>query len=166
MPTLNTICGRDIVAWCPQVNLEVSGFGGGSAGDWLRPSDRSSVSSNGWRQIRQAIATVFAVPTTTSLMVGNTDTRHYWGLAEDIYRFSPVVMHVDDVRTQSRATAQAVYRDGVVAQISGEKVWGGCSKMGKGLEGPKSQFPWHTGSSSKAVWPCDWRACRSGCFTA
>ena len=31
-------------------------------------------------------------------MVGNTDTRWYWDLSDDIYRFSPVELNIKDVK--------------------------------------------------------------------
>ncbi|CAN3375152.1 hypothetical protein DIURU_005410 [Diutina rugosa] len=37
----------------------------------------------------------YKVMTVPSIMTGNTDTRHYWNLTKNIYRFSPLVMHPD-----------------------------------------------------------------------
>lgn len=36
-------------------------------------------------------------PTTLALMIGNTDTRWYWGLSQNIYRMSPMLMPASDM---------------------------------------------------------------------
>ena len=32
------------------------------------------------------------------MMVGATDTRHYWNFSPQIYRFNPILLHSDDVK--------------------------------------------------------------------
>jgi len=54
--------------------------------------------SEGFEVLRQAIGrTMPEVLVAPALMVGNTDTHHYWGLVENIYRFSPSRMTPDSV---------------------------------------------------------------------
>jgi carboxypeptidase PM20D1 len=58
----------------------------------LRPSSISSsgVRSFGYRTIQRALGRVLPdALVAPALMVGNTDTHHYWSLSDDIYRFSP-----------------------------------------------------------------------------
>ncbi|GMH75423.1 hypothetical protein TL16_g06757 [Triparma laevis f. inornata] len=58
----------------------------------------SSLKSDAWRWIEESVAEVFNNPSAPSVMVGNTDTRWYWDLTEDIYRFSPVELNIKDVK--------------------------------------------------------------------
>jgi carboxypeptidase PM20D1 len=58
----------------------------------LRPSSISSsgVRSFGYHTIQRALGRVLPdALVAPALMVGNTDTHHYWSLSDDIYRFSP-----------------------------------------------------------------------------
>jgi len=57
----------------------------------------SSLTSNSFAWVKESVANVFNNPSTCSLMIGNTDTRHYWNLSNDIYRFSPVNLHVKEL---------------------------------------------------------------------
>jgi carboxypeptidase PM20D1 len=41
------------------------------------------------KTIRQVFPQTVVAP---SLMIGNTDTRHYWNLTENIFRFNPIVL--------------------------------------------------------------------------
>lgn len=41
--------------------------------------------------IKNVIRRVFDSPITPGLMIGNTDTRYYWSLSKNIFRFSPIV---------------------------------------------------------------------------
>ncbi len=63
------------------------------------PSRQSAVDSAGYktieRTIRQVMPDAVVAP---SLVVGATDTRHFDDLAEDVYRFLPVVLVPDDTR--------------------------------------------------------------------
>ncbi|GMH65162.1 hypothetical protein TrST_g3445 [Triparma strigata] len=58
----------------------------------------SSLKSDAWRWIKESVGEVFNNPIAPSVMVGNTDTRWYWDLTEDIYRFSPVELDIKDVK--------------------------------------------------------------------
>ncbi|XP_071481413.1 N-fatty-acyl-amino acid synthase/hydrolase PM20D1-like [Diadema antillarum] len=58
------------------------------------PSPISSFGEDsfGFQVVAQSIRQVFSpVLVTPSVMIGNTDTRHYWNLADDIYRFAPTI---------------------------------------------------------------------------
>jgi len=47
--------------------------------------------------IQRSVELVFGNPCAPSLLTGNTDTRHYWGLSDNIYRFSPINLHISEV---------------------------------------------------------------------
>jgi len=58
----------------------------------LEPSPPSSTSSFGWRAIARALETTFKKDPpiqAPGLMLGNTDTRWFWAVAQDIYRHTP-----------------------------------------------------------------------------
>ncbi|WP_428410251.1 M20 family peptidase [Hyphococcus sp.] len=62
------------------------------------PSPSASTSSDGYRAMEKAVARVFGeVPTTPFLTLQGTDTRHYIGLADDNYRFTPFIYQSDDL---------------------------------------------------------------------
>ncbi|KAJ3515123.1 hypothetical protein NLJ89_g1956 [Agrocybe chaxingu] len=55
------------------------------------PIAPSTIASEGWDIFSRAVQATFGeeVITAPSAMTGNTDTRHYWNLSENIYRWSP-----------------------------------------------------------------------------
>ena len=56
----------------------------------IPPAPVSSSTSFGFKTIQRALGRALPdVLVAPALMVGNTDTHHYWGIADDIYRFSP-----------------------------------------------------------------------------
>ena len=55
---------------------------------WTPPAPVSSTESPGFQIIKKSVAACFGAPTAPMLMIGNTDTRHYWGLSDKIFRFS------------------------------------------------------------------------------
>ena len=57
----------------------------------------SSTGTVGFEAIKHAVARVFGAPTTVMIMVGNTDTRHYWEISKQIYRFSAIEIELEDV---------------------------------------------------------------------
>ncbi|HEX8179371.1 MAG TPA: M20 family peptidase [Pyrinomonadaceae bacterium] len=62
------------------------------------PSPISGPDATGYRLIERTIRELF--PTTVvapSLVIGATDARHYTKLCPDIYRFSPILIHADDL---------------------------------------------------------------------
>jgi carboxypeptidase PM20D1 len=68
--------------------------------DSLEPAPISSPDSNAFKQFATAIRTTFPhVLVTPGVMVGNTDTRHFWGLSDNIYRFSPNILTQELVDT-------------------------------------------------------------------
>jgi carboxypeptidase PM20D1 len=63
-----------------------------SALEPLEPSPCSSTSSLGWTTISEALETTFKNDRpiqAPGLMLGNTDTRWFWTVADDIYRHTP-----------------------------------------------------------------------------
>lgn len=62
------------------------------------PSPVSGVSAPGFRAIEQAIRSTFPLARVApSLFVAATDSRHYAGIAGDIYRFMPYHMYAQDL---------------------------------------------------------------------
>jgi carboxypeptidase PM20D1 len=66
--------------------------------EWAKKASReSSIDSRGFKTIeatiRQVMPDVLVAP---SLVVGATDTRHYEDLADEVYRFLPVVLSAED----------------------------------------------------------------------
>jgi len=65
---------------------------------WIPASPVSSTHSRAFKMIRQAVHDI--EPNALSapfIMTGNTDTRWYWQLADDIYRFTPLVLDRADL---------------------------------------------------------------------
>lgn len=64
----------------------------------VEPSAESSTSSEGWKSIVSAISEAFpdAVPA-PFLFTAGTDTKHYRGITDDIYRFQPLVQTPEDL---------------------------------------------------------------------
>ena len=71
-------------------------FDGGEEG-WTPVAPVSHTDTYGFKAIQNVVAEVFGAPVAPLLMTGNTDTRHYWDLSSNIYRFSPIVIDVEDV---------------------------------------------------------------------
>lgn len=74
--------------------VRVEGFG--DDGQYTPPAPQTPSDTAEFRFIQKTVAQVFAAPSLPVLMIGNTDTRHYWDLfAKDsdchIFRFTPVV---------------------------------------------------------------------------
>lgn len=47
--------------------------------------------SKEFESVKNAVQDVFDAPVAATLMIGNTDTRHYWALSKNIFRFSPII---------------------------------------------------------------------------
>jgi len=64
----------------------------------IEPSPETPDNSPSFRLLQRTIAQVFpeaiAAP---SVMIGSTDTRHYWSLTDCIYRFNPVIFDAEDL---------------------------------------------------------------------
>lgn len=60
------------------------------------PSPASDVSSYSFGIIQETIQEVFGNLSAPALVVGNTDTRWYWDLSTQIYRFSPVALSLEE----------------------------------------------------------------------
>jgi carboxypeptidase PM20D1 len=68
--------------------------------DSLEPAPISDPHSATFKQFSSVIRTAFSnVLVTPGIMVGNTDTRHFWGLSDNIYRFAPNILTQDLVDT-------------------------------------------------------------------
>jgi carboxypeptidase PM20D1 len=68
-------------------------------GSGKNPSRQSRVDSAGFKRIELTIREVMSdVIVAPSLVVAATDTRHYEELADEVYRFLPVVLGPDDTR--------------------------------------------------------------------
>lgn len=64
---------------------------GGISGD---PPPVSSTVSEGWRQLTRAVRQSFPdALVAPGISVGATDARHYAGMSDSIYRFSPIRLH-------------------------------------------------------------------------
>jgi Gly-Xaa carboxypeptidase len=61
-------------------------------GDTINPAPVSPESSYAWTVLTRTVKDVFGddVILAPSLMTGNTDTKFYWDLSRDIWRFTPV----------------------------------------------------------------------------
>jgi len=60
----------------------------------LPPSPISDPNSESYKFLSSAILKVFPdVVVAPSLMIGNTDTRWFWNVSKNIFRFSPIHMH-------------------------------------------------------------------------
>lgn len=71
----------------------------------LEPAPVSSTASRGYALIGDAVRAVFGrgagggdVAVAPGLMLGNTDTKHFWGAAGDIYRHCPTQLDGEGVR--------------------------------------------------------------------
>jgi len=66
----------------PRVTFEIDQF--------LEPSPVTSDNTDAFRVLQYTLHQQFPdALVAPGLMIGNTDTRHYWNLTESIYRFSP-----------------------------------------------------------------------------
>ncbi len=62
------------------------------------PSPSASTAAEGYAAIASATAAIFGpVPSAPSLTLQGTDTRHYIGIADDNYRFTPFIYRKDDL---------------------------------------------------------------------
>lgn len=77
-----------------------------------KPSPRASTSSEGYHAIEATTAAVFGpVPTAPFLTLQGTDSRHYVGLADDNYRFTPFIYRSDDLRRIHGANERLMIED-------------------------------------------------------
>ena len=61
------------------------------------PSPVSSTTSEGWKDLTAAIRHVSTAPIAPTLDTSATDARRMSGVANDIYRFQPIVFHLTDL---------------------------------------------------------------------
>jgi carboxypeptidase PM20D1 len=69
--------------------------------DSLEPAPVSDPKSPTFQKFATVIRSSFLqeVLVTPGIMVGNTDTRHFWGLSDNIYRFAPNILNQELVDT-------------------------------------------------------------------
>eukprot|EP00029_Vermamoeba_vermiformis_P006432 TRINITY_DN2520_c0_g1_i1.p1 TRINITY_DN2520_c0_g1~~TRINITY_DN2520_c0_g1_i1.p1 ORF type:complete len:477 (-),score=116.34 TRINITY_DN2520_c0_g1_i1:21-1451(-) len=73
----------------PQVKIEVT--------ESLAAAPETPVETSAYTYMAKAIRKTFGeVPVVPGLMMGNTDTAHFWDLSKNIFRFSPMVMNQQD----------------------------------------------------------------------
>lgn len=65
----------------------------------VEPAPISSTTSTAYKAISASVRSVFEgkIAVAPSLMVGNTDTRWYWQLADNLYRHCPSELSIDEV---------------------------------------------------------------------
>eukprot|EP00554_Chaetoceros_debilis_P008812 CAMPEP_0194102584 /NCGR_PEP_ID=MMETSP0150-20130528/3185_1 /TAXON_ID=122233 /ORGANISM="Chaetoceros debilis, Strain MM31A-1" /LENGTH=636 /DNA_ID=CAMNT_0038789599 /DNA_START=88 /DNA_END=1995 /DNA_ORIENTATION=+ len=68
------------------------------AGFVVPPSPISDFKSKSFDLIRSTVNKNFGFGTVPGVMVGNTDTRWYWDLSKQIYRFSPVELTIQETK--------------------------------------------------------------------
>jgi carboxypeptidase PM20D1 len=65
---------------------------------FLGPSPYTPPTSTGFKYIQRAVRSVHPdTPVAPALMIGNTDTRWYWALSDQIYRYNPVLLEKADI---------------------------------------------------------------------
>ena len=86
---------RGLLSDDPNVRLEIS-----SGRNGVRPpSQASGTDTNGYKTIERTIREVFPQAIVApSLTMAGTDSYHYSSLAEDIYRFSPILLGKEDLK--------------------------------------------------------------------
>eukprot|EP00027_Filamoeba_sp_ATCC50430_P003555 CAMPEP_0168545962 /NCGR_PEP_ID=MMETSP0413-20121227/3245_1 /TAXON_ID=136452 /ORGANISM="Filamoeba nolandi, Strain NC-AS-23-1" /LENGTH=497 /DNA_ID=CAMNT_0008576109 /DNA_START=74 /DNA_END=1567 /DNA_ORIENTATION=- len=68
-----------------------------SAESSLEPAPLSDIAAPEFHNLQKTIQQVFpGTLVAPSMMIGNTDTRHYWDLSKNIYRFTPQKMSKTD----------------------------------------------------------------------
>ena len=67
--------------------------------DASNPVPESSIKGNGYRAITSAVAAVYPLAVTAPFLVtATTDSRHYKDIADNIYRFVPMVLTGEDLK--------------------------------------------------------------------
>ena len=69
-----------------------------NADENIAASPVSSNSSYGFQDIEKTVNTIFNNIYAPTLMLGNTDTRWYWDLSQNIYRFSAIELKIDETK--------------------------------------------------------------------
>ncbi|WP_262693346.1 M20/M25/M40 family metallo-hydrolase [Kordiimonas aquimaris] len=78
----------------------------------------SSTDSEGYTMIAGTIKDVFGpIPTAPTLTVQATDGRFYYGVSDDVYRFTPFVFRPGDLK-RIHGTNEAMHRDDLVRQVA------------------------------------------------
>ena len=96
------------------------------------PVARADECAPGWTSVRDAIGIVFddAPVVAEGLMLGNTDTRHFWGIASDIYRHSPTELSQEETKMfHGRDEKVAVDNLGKLAAFYATLIMGGTARV-------------------------------------
>lgn len=77
----------------------------------------SSSRGSGYQLIAESIADVYGpIPTAPTLTIGGTDGRHYYDVADNVYRFLPMVMKPSDLK-RMHGTNEAIHIKDLAAQV-------------------------------------------------
>ncbi len=88
------------------------------ADSWGDSPKVANMNAEGYRRIQASIeAELPGTIVTPGLLMATTDTRHYSHLTENIYRFQPFTMHMDDSKT-IHSTNERVSLDAVVNAVA------------------------------------------------
>ncbi|MCK0070249.1 M20/M25/M40 family metallo-hydrolase [Kordiimonas laminariae] len=91
--------------------VEITKLGGREA------TSMSSVSSEGYADLSASIREVFGpIPVAPTLTVQGTDARHYYSVADNVYRFMPFVFEPDGLK-QIHGTNEAISTEAMVSQV-------------------------------------------------
>ena len=80
------------------------------------PSPTTDTSSRSFKNIQESVQEVFGNLSAPGLVVGNTDTRWYWDLSKQIYRFSPVALSLA-VTAMFHGTNERISKKALVSMI-------------------------------------------------
>ena len=80
------------------------------------PSPNSDVSSCSFKNIQEAVQEVYGNLSAPGLVIGNTDTRWYWDLSRQIYRFSPVALSLEET-AMFHGTNERISKKALVSMI-------------------------------------------------
>ncbi|PCI60024.1 MAG: hypothetical protein COB37_10330 [Kordiimonadales bacterium] len=92
-------------------NVKVTRLGGREA------TNMSSVDGEGYRVIAETIREEFGdIPVVPTLTVQGTDSRHYDGVADGVYRFGPLVFGPEDLQ-RIHGTNEHIHKDAFARQV-------------------------------------------------
>jgi len=88
------------------------------ADSWGDSPKVANMNAEGYRRIQESIESELpGTIVTPGLLMATTDTRHYTQLTDDIYRFQPFTMHMDDSKT-IHSTNERVSLEAVVNAVA------------------------------------------------
>ncbi len=99
---------REIIA---DDRVEITKLGGREA------TSMSSVEGEGYKDIAASVHAVFgSLPVAPTLTVQGTDARHYYSVADNVYRFMPFVFEPDGLK-KIHGTNEAISIEAMVSQV-------------------------------------------------